>query len=37
MPAREFKATIIKILTGLDIKVEGISETLNTKIKKNQR
>lgn len=32
MPAREFKATIIKILTGLEKRIENISETLTTEI-----
>jgi len=30
MPDRKFKAVLIKILTGLEKKVEDISETLNT-------
>ena len=36
MPDRKFKAMIIKILIGLEKRVEDISETLNTEIKKNQ-
>ena len=36
MPNREFKVIIIKVLTGFEKKVEDISETLNTQIKKNQ-
>ena len=39
IPDREFKVTIIKLLTGTEKRVEDISETLNKKIKKrtNQR
>jgi len=36
MPDREFKVMVIKILTGFEKRVENISETLNTEIKKNQ-
>ena len=36
MPDTEFKVMIIKILTGLEKRVEDISEILNTEIKKNQ-
>ena len=36
MPDREFKVMIIKILTGLEKRVEDISETLNKEIKKNK-
>ena len=39
IPDREFKVTIIKILTGFEKKVEEFSETLNKdieNIKKNQ-
>ena len=36
MPDREFKVMVIKILTGLEKRVEDISETLNNEIKKNQ-
>ena len=39
MPDGEFKATIIRILTGLEKRIEDISETLTTEIKelkKNQ-
>ena len=35
MPDREFKVMIIKILTGLEKRVEDISEILNKEIKKN--
>ena len=35
MPDGEFKAMIIKILTGLEKKVENISETINTEIRNN--
>jgi len=35
MPDTEFKAMIIKILTELEKRVEDISETFNTEIKKN--
>ena len=34
MPNGEFKAMIIKILTGLQKKVRDVSETLNEEIKK---
>ena len=40
MPDGEFKATIKRILTGLEKRMEDISETLTTEIKdlkKNQR
>jgi len=39
VPDREFKEMIIKILTGLEERMEDISETLNDEIKKrtNQR
>jgi len=33
IPAREFKAMIIRILTGLEKRVDSISETINTEIK----
>ena len=36
MPDREYKAMIIRILTGLEKRVEDISETLNTEIEKNK-
>ena len=36
MPDKEFKVMIIKILTGLEKRVEDISKTLNTEIKKKQ-
>ena len=32
MPGREYIVIIIRILTGLEKRVEGISETLNTEI-----
>ena len=32
---REFKAMTIRILTGLEKRVEDMSETLNTKIRNN--
>ena len=35
MPDREFKVIIIKILTGLDKRVEDMSKTLNTNIRNN--
>ena len=35
MPDREFKVTIIKILTGLEKRVEDISKVLNKEIKRN--
>ena len=35
MSDREFKVIIIKILTGLDKRVEDMSETLNTNIRNN--
>ena len=35
MSDREFKVLIIKILIGLEKRVVGISETLNSEIKKN--
>ena len=35
MPDREFKAMIIRILTGLEKRVEDINETFNTKIRNN--
>ena len=40
MPDREFKVMVIKILTGLEIRVEDFSETLTKEIenmKRNQR
>ena len=38
LPARGFKTMIIKILTGLEKKVEDLSKTFNKKIKgSNQR
>ena len=40
MPDREFKVMVIKILTGLEKRMEDISETLTTEIeefKKNLR
>ena len=40
MPDGEFKATVIRILTGFDKRIEDISETLTTEIKelkKDQR
>ena len=36
MPDREFKIMITKILTRLEKRVEGNTETLNTEIKNNQ-
>ena len=36
MPHREFKIMTIKILTGLEKRLEDTSETLNKEIKKNQ-
>ena len=36
MPNGEFKVMIIKLLPGLEKRVEDISEILNKKIKKNQ-
>jgi len=36
MPDREFKVMIIKIVTGLEERVEDFSETLSTEIKNNQ-
>ena len=33
MPDGEFKATILRILTGLEKRTEAISETLTTEIK----
>ena len=35
MPDRTFKVMIIRILTGLEKRVEHMSETLNTKIRNN--
>ena len=35
MPERELKVMIIRILTGLDKRVKGMSDTLNTKIRNN--
>ena len=35
MPVGEFKATIIRLLTGLEKRVEDMSETVNTVIKSN--
>jgi len=35
MPDREFKVMTMKILTGLEKRVEDISETLNTEIRNN--
>lgn len=35
MPDREFKETIIRILTGLEKKVKDRIENLNTEIRKN--
>jgi len=35
MPDGEFKAMIIKILAGLEKRVEDISETINTEIRNN--
>ena len=35
MPDREFKIMIIRILTGLEKKVEDMSESLNTEIRNN--
>ena len=35
MPDKEFKVMITKILTGLEKRVEEMSETLNTKIRTN--
>ena len=36
MPARQSKATIIKILPGLEKRIEDISENLTTEIKVNK-
>ena len=36
MPDREFNVMFIKTLTGLEKRVEDISETLNTKMKSKQ-
>jgi len=36
MPNKEFKATIIILLTGLEKRVEDISETINTEIRSNK-
>ena len=36
-PDRKFKVMIIKILTGLEKRVEDLSENFNTEIKKNQQ
>ena len=36
IPDKEFKVMIIKIPTGLEKRVEDISETLNTEIEKNK-
>ena len=33
MPSREFKATVIRILPGLEKRIEDIRETLTTEIK----
>ena len=33
MPDREFKTTIMRILTGLEKRVEDMSEALNTEIR----
>ena len=35
MPEGVFKATIIRMLTGLEKRVEDVTETLNTKIRNN--
>ena len=35
MPGRELKAMIIRTLTGLEKRVEDMSETLNTEIRNN--
>ena len=32
MPNREFKVMVIKILTGLEKRVEGLSEALNKEV-----
>ena len=37
MPDEEFKATIIRILTGIDKRIEDIRETLTTLIKVKKR
>lgn len=37
MPDREFKVMIIKVFTGPQKRVEGISETLDKGIKKNHK
>ena len=37
IPDREFKVTIIKILTGFEKKVVNINETINKDIKMYQR
>ena len=37
MPDREFKVMIIKILNGLEKRVEDISETLNKRDKKEPK
>ena len=36
VPDGEFKALIARILTGLEKRVEGISETINTEIRNNK-
>ena len=37
VPDREFKITVIKVFTGLEKRVEDISETLNKDIKKKKQ
>ena len=37
MPDGEFKATIIRILTGLEKRIEDISETLTTELKEGKK
>ena len=37
MPQREFKVMIKKILAGLEKRIECISETINTEIRKTQQ
>lgn len=36
MPNRQFKVMVIEILTGLEKRMEDLSETLNKEIEKNK-
>ena len=36
MPDREFKAMIIRILSGLEKRMKNLNETLNTEIRNNR-